>query len=92
MSEIESDDFSLSSMNSWTRGYTSFSIVETASEVKRYTKNWERKGFVGGINLGGSPDVINYQRAIYTLLDLLGDCGGLLDSLKLIGYTIIVLT
>ena len=36
-----------------------------------------------------SPDTVVYQRTIYTFLDFLGDVGGLLDGLKLIGATFI---
>ena len=32
-----------------------------------------------------NPNIKNYQRSIYNLLDFIGDVGGLLDGLKLIG-------
>ena len=32
-----------------------------------------------------------YSRAVYTLLDLLGDVGGLIDALKIIGSLIVAL-
>ena len=32
-----------------------------------------------------------YSRAVYTLLDLLGDVGGLIDALKLIGIMIVTI-
>ena len=89
MSEIDSDDFLFSSLNSWTNQFESYSIVESSENV-RFTKNWDSKGFIGGLNLGGNPNLIMHSRAIYTFLDLLGDIGGLIDSLKLIGYSMIV--
>ena len=51
--------------------------------------NGNDKLFVGGFSIGASPDTIIYSRAIYTLLDLLGDVGGLIDALKLICSMII---
>ena len=47
---------------------------------------------VGGFWFGTSPNTINYYRAIYTFLDMLGDVGGLLDALKLIAETIVAFT
>ena len=32
-----------------------------------------------------------YSRAVYTLLDLLGDVGGVIDALKLIGFMIVTI-
>ena len=36
-----------------------------------------------------SPDTVAYQRTIYTFLDFLGDVGGLMDGLELIGAAFI---
>ena len=37
------------------------------------------------IRFSDGPLTRNYQRSIYNLLDFIGDVGGLLDGLKLIG-------
>ena len=39
--------------------------------------------------MGSSPNIMLYSRAVYTLLDLLGDVGGLTDALKLIGSIVV---
>ena len=36
-----------------------------------------------------SSTTLNYQRAVYNILDLVGDVGGLLDGLKWIGFALI---
>ena len=36
-----------------------------------------------------NPGVRNYQRAVYSVLDYVGDVGGLLDGLKLIASALI---
>ena len=36
-----------------------------------------------------NPDLKQHNRQTYSLLDWLGDCGGLLDALKAIGETLI---
>ena len=46
-------------------------------------------GFYGGISLTLSSQKIIHKRSIYTLLDLLGDVGGLLDALRAIGGLIL---
>ena len=46
---------------------------------------------VSGLMIHASPDQIVYERAVYTFLDFLGDVGGLLDALKLIGASLISL-
>ena len=46
-------------------------------------------GLVSGQAYSVSPDMVVYQRTIYTFLDFLGDVGGLLDGLKLIGSALI---
>ena len=46
---------------------------------------------VAGYQIQTSADQVHNQRAIYTVLDFLGDVGGLLDGLKLIGASIISL-
>ena len=38
-----------------------------------------------------SPDVIIYERSVYTILDLLGEVGGLLDGLNYIAMMILFL-
>ena len=38
-----------------------------------------------------NPDLRVHKRQIYTILDLLGDVGGLLDALKAFGSIIILL-
>ena len=38
-----------------------------------------------------SPDIEVSKRQIYTILDLLGDIGGLLDALKAFGSIIVML-
>ena len=88
MSEIESDEWLVSS--SFSNEFTSHSIVENY-EAKRFVASESfYPNFVGGYTFGGSPDLILYSRSVYTFLDLLGDCGGLFDCLKLIGYSVIV--
>ena len=37
-----------------------------------------------------SPDSQNYERSVYTSLDLLGDVGGLYDALYAIAYLVII--
>lgn len=44
---------------------------------------------VGGQAYLVSPDTVVYQRQVYSFLDFLGDVGGLLDALKLIGVSLI---
>ena len=46
-------------------------------------------GLVVGQTYLVSPDIIVYQRTIFTFLDFLGDVGGLLDGLKLIGAPLV---
>ena len=36
-----------------------------------------------------SPTTVNFQRAVYNILDLVGDVGGLLDGLKWIGFVLV---
>ena len=38
------------------------------------------------LNFQLSPSVKHYYRSIYTLLDFLGDIGGLFDALKALGF------
>ena len=39
-----------------------------------------------------SPDAIDITRQVYTIWDALGDIGGLMDMLRLIGYPLIGLS
>ena len=45
------------------------------------------------VRFSDNPKTKSYQRSIYNLLDFIGDVGGLLDGLKLIGqFTLVPLT
>lgn len=46
-------------------------------------------GLVVGQTYRVSPDMVVYKRTIYTFLDFLGDVGGLLEGLNLIGAALI---
>ena len=39
---------------------------------------------IGGFTFNISPDTFSHERSVYTVLDWLGDVGGLRDALKLI--------
>ena len=50
---------------------------------------WSEPNLVKKIQIRFDTVQVNYQRAIYNSLDLLGDVGGLFDGLKLIAWLIV---
>ena len=48
-------------------------------------------GFVGGFQVQVSQDQVQHARSVYTILDWLGDVGGLIDALKLIAHLLVAL-
>ena len=49
------------------------------------------KDVVRGFNIQVNPDIVVYKRFVYNILDLLGDVGGLIQALKLIGIIFLML-
>ena len=46
---------------------------------------------IGMIGIGLDKTVLNHSRAIYNVLDFVGDIGGLSDGLRLIAWTLLYL-
>ena len=73
------------------------SYVGIFSEAKEYsfisfnkgkTENSRFERSLGGIHIQMSLDIVNHSRSIYTVLDLIGDIGGLYSLLRRIGSPI----
>ena len=52
---------------------------------------WTDLGFIYQMHIGLELDAINKTRQIYTTWDVLGDVGGLMDMLRLLGLPIIAI-
>ena len=59
----------------------------SSSLGKEYNTNVERS--LGGIQVRMSMDIVNHSRSIYTVLNLLGDIGGLYSLLRRIGSSLL---
>ena len=67
-----------------------FYSLEDAYKPKTRSKYTE-PSFVFGYRFGISPDLIKRTRSIYTVLDWLGDVGGLTDALIYIGKALMMI-
>ena len=68
---------------------TFYSIVE--SQRQKLYAGTSTSTLVGGFIFNVSPDTVFHERSVYTVLDWLGDVGGLFDALKLISSVIVAL-
>ena len=51
--------------------------------------NLNRDYKFGGIEINKSPDMQEWSRSTYSVLDFLGDLGGLLDALKYLFFVLV---
>ena len=82
---LESDD------RLWSLGF-----MPLQKEFFKFKSIYERTlhidhGFLYQLHIGLELDAVNKTRQIYTIWDVLGDVGGLMDMLRLIGLPIIAL-
>ena len=54
-------------------------------------RNSPDSGSLGGLDLLGSQQTIHHQRQVYSVLDWLGDVGGLYSILISIGHLVVLL-